>query len=102
MGGADVNPYLVMAACLAGGLHGLEDKIDPPGAYTDDAYVDDGLVKLPGTLEAALDRMRSSDLAKRWFGESFVEHYLLMKQAEVNAFRGVVTDWERRHYVITA
>lgn len=38
MPGADSNPYIVTAACLAAGLHGVEEKIEPAEAFAGDAY----------------------------------------------------------------
>ena len=32
--GADANPYLAFAALLAAGLHGIENKLEPPPAFT--------------------------------------------------------------------
>ena len=36
--GADANPYLVMAVMLAGILHGLENKMEPPAAIEGNAW----------------------------------------------------------------
>lgn len=102
VGGADVNPYLVIAACLAGGLYGIEHEIEPPEPCTGDAYVDDALTKLPSNLSDALDIFYASDVAREYFGDAFVNHYTLMKRAEVAELERTVTDWELRSYVETA
>jgi glutamine synthetase len=49
--GADTNPYVVVAASLAGGLHGIEEKIEPPTPLEGDAYAVEGLEQIPMTLE---------------------------------------------------
>lgn len=102
MGGADVNPYLAMAACLAGGLYGIEHRIEPGDAYPGDAYVDESLETLPSNLSDALDLFQNSEVAREYLGDAFVNHYTLMKRAEVEELEGTVTDWELRTYIETA
>ncbi len=102
LGGADVNPYLAIAACLAGGLHGVERGLELGEPYGGDAYADDGLPRLPTAFSEALDRLETSDLARSTFGDDFVEHFVAMKRWEVERYNGQVSDWEVRHYVETA
>ncbi len=96
--GADINPYLAFAASLAGGLHGIESGLEPPPPTRGNAYqlTDAGL--LPRTLPEALERFRASALARKWFGEEFVEQYAAFRQWEVEKHRLAVSDWERRRY----
>jgi glutamine synthetase len=102
LGGADVNPYLAMAACLAGGLHGVENRIEPPPPTAGDAYADDSLPRLPADLPEALDLFAGSAVAREAFGADFVEHYVAMRRAELRQFATHVSDWEVRQYVETA
>src|SRR4029079_10788814 len=93
--GGDVNPYLAIAAMLAGGLHGVEKglALEPPlegNAYTS------GRPKVPTTLRAAREVFASSDVARAAFGDEVVDHYTNMADVELAAFDSVVTDWERR------
>ena len=39
------------------------------------------------------------DLARRWLGAEFVDHYVVMKRAEVAAQAASVTDWEIARYL---
>src|SRR5439155_26903652 len=39
--GADINPYLAIAASLASGLHGIENRLLPPGPCRGNAYGSD-------------------------------------------------------------
>lgn len=94
--GADANPYLSMAASLASGLHGLQEKSDLPPAVAN-AYESDGS-PLPRTLEEATAIFRASPAAKIFFGEEFVEHYAATREWEVRQFRKAVTDWELERY----
>ncbi len=94
--GADINPYLAMAASLAAGLDGIERKLELPPA-TLNAYTGDAPA-LPRSLAEAIPLLRASDMARRWFGESFIEHYAATREWEVRQFEKAVTDWELARY----
>lgn len=100
-GGGDVNPYLAVAAALAGGLHGIEQAIEPPEPIDEDAYAlpRGAVLALPRTLEDATERLAGSEMAARWLGEDFVAHYVEMKRAELEAQAQAVTDWEIARYL---
>lgn len=100
--GADTNPYIVVAACLAGGLHGIEQKIEPPPAYEGDAYATSRLESVPASLEDAVRLLERSTVAREMFGEDFVRHFALMKWFEAEKYRQQVSEWEIRRYVETA
>lgn len=102
MGGADVNPYIVIAACIAGGLHGIEHEIEPPSPVAHDAYADASLPRLPGTLAEAVDQLEASSIAHKCFGDDFIDHYVAMKRWEIAEYDGEVSAWEVRHYIETA
>jgi glutamine synthetase len=96
--GADCNPYLGLAAALASGLDGIDNKIEPPEAFVGDVYAAKNLPRVPHTLSAAADVFEKSEFAKRAFGADVVEHYTHFFRAEVAAFDKAVTDWERKRY----
>jgi len=96
--GADLNPYLAFAATLAGGLHGIEKKLEPPELVKGSAYNAKKAAPLPLSLPEALERFRGSKLAREWFGDEFVEQYAAFREWEVEKHRRAVTDWERRRY----
>src|SRR5437870_13289793 len=96
--GADMNPYLAFAASLAGGLHGLEKQLEPPPMVRGSAYKALDAAPLPNSLPQALETFRSSELARRWFGDEFCNQYLAFREWEVEKHRRAVTDWERRRY----
>ena len=100
--GADINPYLAMAACLAGGLHGIENNLEPPDPVTGDAYAHACVEPLPRSLGEALDLFEASDIARAAFGDDFVDHYVAMKRYEVLTAATTVTDWEVRTYLETS
>jgi glutamine synthetase len=92
--GADVNPYLALAAMIAAGLHGIDEDLELEPAFVGNAYESDK-PRVPHTLYAARDLFASSALARDAFGEEVVEHYLNRAAVELTAFEAAVTDWER-------
>jgi glutamine synthetase len=93
--GADANPYLAIAASLAAGLHGMTQRLEPDAAVQGDLVVPDRLV-LPSTMQAALDRLKRSELARALFGDEFVDGYVATKSMELSSFFDEITPWERR------
>lgn len=93
--GADCNPHIALAAMLAGGLHGIENRIEPPPPTKGNGYVAD-LPRIPSTLVEAIEAFEHSEVAKSAFGEEAHFHLLHMARAEWQAFNNTVTDWELR------
>ena len=93
--GGDVNPYLAVAALVAGGLHGMEHTLQPPEPCQGNAYQAAGVQRLPATLAAAAELFDTSSVAREAFGDDVVAHYLNNAQVELAAFNAAVTDWER-------
>ena len=94
--GADINPYLAMAASLAAGLDGIERKLELPPP-TVNAY-SGGAPALPRTLADAPRLFRGSRVAREWLGEQFVDHYASTREWEVRQYEKAVTDWELARY----
>ncbi|QIG43152.1 glutamine synthetase [Nocardioides anomalus] len=91
--GADANPYLALAAMLAGGLHGIEQELELEPELAGNAYESDA-DHVPNTLLAARDRFAGSALARAAFGDEVVDHYTNMADVELAAYAAAVTDWE--------
>jgi glutamine synthetase len=97
--GADVNPYLAFAATIAGGLHGIENKIEPPDVFRGNAYEAKDVERVPSSLHEAIDCFESSDVARSAFGDFVFEHLLNTARQEQSIFdNNVVTDWELMRY----
>ena len=92
--GGDVNPYLAVAALIAAGLHGLENRLPLEAPLAGNAYESDK-PRVPTTLRDAADRLEASEMAVQAFGEEVVQHYVHAARVEVEAFDAAVTDWER-------
>lgn len=98
--GADANPYLVVAAILAGLLHGWEHRLDPgepmrPGV----GQPPENAAALPDYWRDALDRFESSDLISDAFGARFVRLYAAVKRHEFEEFAAQVSPLEHELYL---
>ena len=92
--GGDVNPYLAIAAIIAGGLHGVENELALPAPLAGNAYAS-GVEHLPTSLREAARLFEQSQIARAAFGDDMVAHYLNQARVEVEAYDAAVTDWER-------
>jgi glutamine synthetase len=98
LAGADANPYLVAAWVLAGMLHGLEQRLEPPPVLTGNAYEQDG-EPLPTVWAQAIERFSGSAFARATFGEKFVGLFSTVKRAEMEEFNSHVTPLEIARYL---
>ena len=94
MAGADVNPYLALAAMIAAGLHGIDEELELEPVFEGNAYESDKPTA-PTTLRDARDLFAGSAVARSAFGDEVVDHYLNNARVELQAFDAAVTDWER-------
>jgi glutamine synthetase len=92
--GADVNPYLALAATIAGGLWGIEHELPLGPAFTGNAYRSDEVARIPSTLAEAIDGLASSEVAAEAFGPEVHHHLLNTARQEWAAANRTVTDWE--------
>jgi glutamine synthetase len=92
--GADVNPYLALSALIAGGLHGIDQRLELEPPLEGNAYTADR-PRVPSNLRAARDAFAHSAVAREAFGDEVVAHYLNAADVELAAFEATVTDWER-------
>jgi glutamine synthetase len=99
VGGADVNPYLLVAAWLAAGLYGIEHGLELGPPTSGSGYVDETAARLPRTLGAATEAFSRSELAQELFGEGFVDHFARTREWEWRQYGDAVTDWELRRYL---
>jgi glutamine synthetase len=95
--GADINPYLAMAASLAAGLEGIQQGLKPWPPEVD-GYKS-GAKRLPRSLAEATRLLNSSEVARDWLGNDFIDHYVATREWEVRQFERAVTDWELARYL---
>ena len=96
--GADTNPYLAIAASLACGYLGMAGKLEPSKPIEGSGY--QRAASLPRDLPEALDKFRASKPLRETLGEDFVALLLAVKRAEHDAYRRVVSSWEREHLLL--
>ena len=96
--GADANPYLVLAALLAGVRHGIDAGVDPGPAWHGSAC-EEVDADIPFDLPAAIARLRASRMLREALGDDYVELYCATKQAELSSYLGHITDREYRWYL---
>ncbi|ATG75035.1 gamma-glutamylputrescine synthetase [Zobellella denitrificans] len=91
--GADANPYLVVAAILAGLLHGLDNTLPLPAPVVGNGLEQEGL-PFPTRQSEALQVLAESQPLKRYLGEEFIEVYRICKHDELLEFERRITDIE--------
>lgn len=97
--GGEANPYLVVAAALASGLHGVDREMELPPALYGSAYRHTReFPALPDNLRDSLQALEASKEMAEWLGPELVERFIRLKQGEEDRFERFVTDWERREY----
>ncbi len=102
--GADANPYLVLAAVLAGAHHGLASRLDPGPMTTGDGYAAGRTPgsELPTDWIGAVDRFAASSLLRDYLGDHVVDTYATIKRSEQDRFGAVVTALDHDWYLHNA
>lgn len=94
LAGADANPYLAIAASLLCGYLGMIEGREPSPAVVGRGYERRNL-RLPLTLEDALERMERCEALKPYLGQKFITGYVAVKRAENENYKRVISSWER-------
>ncbi|MBO4376487.1 MAG: glutamine synthetase [Lachnospiraceae bacterium] len=92
------NPYLLLATCIAAGVDGIENKINP-GKDINSAGKDAVFENLPENLRDAIDELNKDELIKGVLGEEFVNIYSKIKIDEWKDYMKEVSDWEINTYL---
>jgi glutamine synthetase len=96
--GAEANPYLVMAAMLAGFHHGLANKMEPTPPSTGNAG-EEADPEMPLKLWTALDRLEGSAVLSDYLGPRYPAAYAAIKRSEFEAFMSEVLPREYDWYL---
>lgn len=104
------NPYLAFNAMLAAGLDGIDQDLECPDSLNQvnvyelspGSRQELGIEMLPGSLLEALIDFKSDQVLQAALGKSLTDAFLNSRQAEWEAFRTQVTDWELTRYLTTA
>ena len=100
------NPYLALAVCLAAGLDGIRNQIEPPAPVdcdvrkmTEKERARLGIEPLPHSLEEALREMEADSLVRGVLGESISRSYIQAKREEWEEYCAQVSAWETERYL---
>lgn len=100
------NPYLALAACLAAGLDGIRNKIEPPEKVDMNIYdmsnaerEKRGICNLPENLAVALQALESDSLLSSLLGAQLADSYIAAKKAEWKEYSSQVSEWEVGQYL---
>lgn len=96
--GADVNPYLAIAASLAAGYLGMVEQLEPSDPVEGSAY--DLAHTLPRHLSEALHKLTRSKPLRQLLGERFVTALNHVKQHEYDGYQRVISSWEREFLLL--
>ncbi|MEK9988296.1 MAG: glutamine synthetase family protein [Halieaceae bacterium] len=98
--GADSNPYLAIAALLAGILMGLEKGMKAPPPIAGNAWTDDvDNSYLPSHMADAIHRFSQSQDVRHYLSAPFQKAFAELKQQELAEFERRVTDFELETYL---
>ncbi len=98
--GADANPYLVMAAILAGMHYGITEKVDPGNPVTGNGY-EKRAKYIPGNWFDAIDAFWKATILKEYFGKDFIDTYCTLKEVEADRFYAEPTARDFEWYLRT-
>ncbi len=96
--GADVNPYLALAAIMAGVHYGIRNRIDPGPPSEGDEKRRAGLA-FPATWELAFERLADAKVLPNYFGSDYVRLYRMTKEFEHNRFLREINPLELDWYL---
>ncbi len=97
--GADANPYLVLAAVLAGIHYGIIHTIEPGEASTDfnvSGVVDESI---PFEWGRAIENLQDSEFAATYFSREYIDIYCALRRAERKRYGEYVSEQEYRLYL---
>ncbi|MEH6581371.1 MAG: glutamine synthetase family protein [Halioglobus sp.] len=97
--GADANPYLTMAAVLAGIHYGISNRCSPGEETSAGEELASSDVSLPKRWDAALNLFRGSAVLPKYLGKQYCEVFADKRQGECDDFHSRVTDIDYDWYL---
>lgn len=93
---ASASPYMALGGIIFAGLDGIRQaRAVPPRPekgfwdMSEQEREKAGARRLPASLGEALDRLSATQEAKDWFGQTFLDVYLMLKRSEIAALEGL-------------
>jgi glutamine synthetase len=93
IGGADLNPYVALAAMISAGLAGVEQRLALPEAVVGNAYRE-GLPQIPRRMGDAIEAADGSAWLREAWGPAVVDHWVQAARWELAQSEQAITDWE--------
>ena len=100
------NPYLAFALCLAAGLHGIENQMQPPADVHVDVWkmsAEDkkkaGIDSLPANLSEALTELEKDEFIQNVLGKPLACSYVREKRREWESYMEQISEWELNRYL---
>lgn len=101
------NPYLAIAVCLAAGLDGIRNQIEPPAsvegnifAMSEEEREKAGIKCLPTSLAEAIDGLEQDALIREVLGKHISRKYIEAKKEEWKEYCAAVSSWEIDRYLV--
>jgi len=98
-GGADGNPYLVMAALLAGMHHGISERLEPEPPVQAGQVLEEERVTLPVRWDAALDAFEAGTVLPRYLGADYHRIFAACRREESERFHAEISDRDYAWYL---
>ncbi|MGK4658862.1 glutamine synthetase family protein [Pseudomonas aeruginosa] len=98
--GADANPYLLLAAVLAGVHHGLTNKVEPGAPIEGNSY-EQMEPSLPNNLRDALRELDESEIMAKYIDPKYIDIFVACKESELEEFEHSISDLEYNWYLHT-
>ena len=98
--GADANPYLMLAAILAGIHHGLTTKVEPGAPIEGNSY-EQLEQSLPNNLRDALRALDDSEVLNQYISPDYIDIFVACKESELAEFEVSISDLEYNWYLHT-
>ena len=97
--GADANPYLVVAAILAGMHHGISQSCEPDSMVPENTELPEQKTALPTRWEYALDAFSESFVMAEYLGKPYCSVFGSMRRAECDAFHARISNLDYEWYL---
>lgn len=101
------NPYLALAVCLAAGLDGIRNQIEPPKSVdldinrmSEEECRACGIERLPRNLREAVEAFEKDPLMQEVLGAEACRKYVRAKRQEWEDYNIEISEWELQNYLL--
>ncbi|MGW4199029.1 glutamine synthetase family protein [Streptomyces sp. NPDC005004] len=96
--GADANPFLAVAAVIAGVVDGIASGVEPPKPVTGNSY-NTTAPRVAENLGQALEVFQESRIAEQALGRDVVAHYAALGRGAIQTHARMVSDTDRELFL---